>query len=273
MIIPTAVVVIGVIGAAAAKKVCVSGLAPASAAEADEHSDAEAVALYRMRKICRGPVAAVGEVHVSVLDARADPTGGGGGDGEWLLQSDAKARIGAWPDRHLSHTDKKLVMRRLTSALGVDAARIALCPSKRDHWAHDPYVVDDAAAAVAREVRKACVAPVVTDREDGGVIGAQITEDGVFVPFQRGVRLSLQQKDVILARYMAKLPRKQPKPRPNVTLIDDLYREEHGMTEIGVTDITFTATTTTTTTTTTSESLQFHLRRPPYDAEEPPLET
>lgn len=196
--------------AAAAVKYCQQPVPGAGGADEARGAEEEELALSRLRRVCRLPLAPTQEVRLLLLDAPGCNPGRNG--------------IAAWPDRHLSCEERKLILQRVAAALGPEAEGVELRPpADCDAWSRDPYV-GERGAAVVREVLQACNAPTVTDTEDGGVASVQITEDGYFVNFNSGLRLSLAQKFVILAKYRKRVPQRLRRVR--VTLIDETFREE-----------------------------------------------
>eukprot|EP01062_Namystynia_karyoxenos_P065199 TRINITY_DN5855_c0_g1_i2.p1 TRINITY_DN5855_c0_g1~~TRINITY_DN5855_c0_g1_i2.p1 ORF type:complete len:571 (+),score=99.89 TRINITY_DN5855_c0_g1_i2:60-1772(+) len=216
---------VGVVAAAAAglhSGACAGG----SSGSDDRDEDEEEIALGRMSRVCRGGVAPVREVTVWTLDGAEEDSprqdgpllGDNWGGG---LRAGAPA-FGAWPDKHLSNEEKKLVAERVRNILADTGIQVQIKRPPKD-LAHDPYA-GERHGAVVEAVRQACAAPLVAATGDGGVTGVQITEDGHYASFRPGIRLTLAQKYAILSKYRAKLPRRRKSV--HVTLIDDAFREE-----------------------------------------------
>eukprot|EP01062_Namystynia_karyoxenos_P065567 TRINITY_DN5926_c0_g1_i1.p1 TRINITY_DN5926_c0_g1~~TRINITY_DN5926_c0_g1_i1.p1 ORF type:complete len:570 (+),score=115.43 TRINITY_DN5926_c0_g1_i1:99-1808(+) len=202
-----------------------SGVCQALGAGAVDAEQEEELARGRLTRICRGSVAAATEATAWPLGELGcgpqDPLIALPRDAE-ALQGGEALRIGVWPDKHLSNEEKKLVAERLARDLSAAEFSVELQRPPKD-LRHDPYIAPACGQASAA-VRTACLAPVVTADADGGVASVRVTEDGHFVSFRPGIRLTLAQKYVILSKYRAKLPRRTR--GVHVTLIDDAFRAE-----------------------------------------------
>lgn len=185
-----------------------------------ERGRREEVALARVQRICDAAVA--GRVREVRVEARE---GGAGPPGVWLA---------AVPDAHLANEERKLVEERAAAALCGDGGaarppvRVVARPDAGAAYARDPYG-DPAHAAVQRAVYDACHAPVVAAAPGGGVVSVNITEDGHYVRFATGVRLSVAQRYVIVHKYREKLrtaAKARWKQGVRVTLMDDGFDEE-----------------------------------------------
>lgn len=177
----------------------------------------------------------------SPLLGAGDAAGGGGGDDEseqeeMTISSSSAAcatgapalpRIAAWLDCAVREDERRLIWERIVAVLGADARGVRLLRRAKDGWTHDPYP-SDRVVAVRDAVLQACTAPVVTGGvDDGGVESVTTRDDGLYVNFHEGVRLSLGQKYVIVSRYRQKISRRK-RENMRVTLVDDAYRAQEG---------------------------------------------
>lgn len=181
----------------------------------------------RMRAVCTGRATQVTEVRLTIRREEDDPG---------LTVSDVAECFGraeclvAVPDKHMSNEELKLVDERVAAALGAEAPRVEWCQRKGGgSFAHDPYLSAEQ-VRVQRACYDACVGAMLpapgAAGPPGGVAAATVTEDGHYIRFAAGVRLSVAERYAIRYKYRRKLPRAYRSVRV-VLMDDDFDAEQH----------------------------------------------